>query len=64
MHYSGQTALHKVVLEEGSDDALDELAALLLNGVAVDVLNRDGETALHCLARLPAKKGVSTSHLL
>ena len=57
---TGQTALHKVVLEEGSDTALDQLTALLLNGVPVDLLDRNGDTALHCMARLPAKKGVRT----
>ena len=51
--------LHKLVLEEGSEDPLGDLVVLLLNGVSVDMLDSNGDTALHALARLPAKQGVS-----
>ena len=62
-HYhfnAGQTALHKVVLEEGVENPLDKLIILLLNGMSVDVVDGNGDSTLHCLARLPAKKGVRT----
>ena len=59
MTFSGQTVLHKLVLEESTEDPLGDLVILLLHGVAVDMLDSNGDTALHCMARLPAKQGVS-----
>lgn len=56
---SGQTVLHKVVLEDESENPLDQLMALAMNGVDVDVEDTNGDTVLHCLARLPAKQGVT-----
>ena len=51
--------LHKLVIEESTEDPLGDLVILLLHGVAVDMLDSNGDTALHCMARLPAKQGVS-----
>ncbi|XP_063675168.1 85/88 kDa calcium-independent phospholipase A2-like isoform X2 [Bolinopsis microptera] len=64
LNNKGQTALHKVVSEEGSTNPLDQLTALLLNGVPVDLLDSNGDTALHCLARLPAKKGSNREFMI
>ncbi|KAL5255844.1 hypothetical protein ACHWQZ_G011172 [Mnemiopsis leidyi] len=60
----GQTVLHKLVLEEGSEDPLGDLVVLLLNGVSVDMLDSNGDTALHALARLPAKQGSTRQFLI
>ena len=63
MTFSGQTVLHKLVLEESTEDPLGDLVILLLHGVAVDMFDSNGDTALHCMARLPAKQGVSFKNL-
>ena len=55
--FAGQTALHKAILD--TDEPLDQVMGLVLHGVDVDMMDEEGNTALHCLVKLPAKKGVS-----
>ena len=40
------------------ENPLDQLIALILNGVDVDVVDGKGHTALQCLAKLLVKQGV------